>query len=65
MFHHIYMNESGQLTESECTTTRRIALIRIHVKHAMKRIKSYLILHEIPRTACIITLIRYFLFAVY
>jgi len=44
------MNDSGQLTESERTTIRRIASIRIHVERAMERIKNYLILHEIPNS---------------
>ena len=32
------MNDSGQLTESERTTTRRIASVRIHVERTMERI---------------------------
>ena len=34
------LNDSGQLTESERTTTRRIASVRIHVERAMERIKT-------------------------
>ena len=44
------MNESGQLTESERTTTRRVASVRIHVEHAMERIKNYHILHNVPNS---------------
>lgn len=44
------MNDSGQLTESERTTTRRIASVRIHVERAMERIKNYQILHNIPNS---------------
>ena len=41
------MNDSGQLTESERTTTRRIASVRIHVERTMERIKNYQILHNV------------------
>ena len=44
------LNESGQLTESERTTTSRIASIRIHVERAIERIKNYQILHNIPNS---------------
>ena len=44
------MNDSGQLTESERTTTRHIASVRIHVERAMERIKNYQILHNIPNS---------------
>ena len=44
------MNESGQLTESECTTTGCIASVRIHVERAMEHIKNYQILHNIPNS---------------
>ena len=42
------LNETGQLTENECTTTRRIASVCIHVERAIERIKNYKILHVIP-----------------
>ena len=42
------LNETGQLTESEHTTTRRIASVHIHVERAIERIKNYKILHVIP-----------------
>lgn len=44
------LNDSGQLTESERTTTRRIASVRIHVERAMERIKNYQILHNVPNS---------------
>ena len=44
------LNETGQLTEAERTTTRRIASVRIHVERAIERIKNYQILHEIPNS---------------
>ena len=44
------MNESGQLTGSERTTTRRIASVQIHVERAIERIKNYQILHNIPNS---------------
>ena len=44
------LNESGQLTESERTTTSRIASVRIHVERAIERIKNYQILHNIPNS---------------
>ena len=44
------MNESGQLTESERTTTRRIASVRIHIERAIGRIKNYNILNNIPNS---------------
>ena len=44
------LNDSGQLTESEWTTTRRIASVRIHVERAMERIKNYQILHNVPNS---------------
>lgn len=44
------MNSSGQLTESEHTSTCRIASVRIHVEHAMERIKNYQILHNFPNS---------------
>lgn len=42
------LNETGQLTENERTTTRRIASVRIHVERAIERIKNYNILRLIP-----------------
>ena len=42
------LNDTGQLTENECTTTRRIASVHIHVERAIERIKNYKILHVIP-----------------
>ena len=44
------LNESGQLTESERTTIRRIASVRIHVERAIEHIKNYQILHNIPNS---------------
>ena len=44
------LNDSGQLTESEWTTTRHIASVRIHVERAMERIKNYQILHNVPNS---------------
>ena len=44
------LNKTGQLTENERSTTRRIASIRIHVERAIERIKNYQILHNIPNT---------------
>ena len=44
------LNDSGQLTESERTTTRHIASVRIHVERAMERIKNYQILHNVPNS---------------
>ena len=44
------LNDSGQLTESEQTTTRCIASVRIHVERAMERIKNYQILHNVPNS---------------
>ena len=44
------LNETGQLTEIERTSTRRIASIRIHIERAIERIKNYQILHVIPNT---------------
>ena len=38
------LNETGQLTENERTTTRRIASVRIHVERAIERIKKYIVL---------------------
>lgn len=42
------LNETGQLTENECATTRRIASVRIHVERAIERIKNYNILRLNP-----------------
>ena len=42
------LNDTGQLTENERTTTRRIASVRIHVERAIERIKNCKILHVIP-----------------
>ena len=42
------LNETGQLTEQERTSTRRIASVRIHVERAIERIKNYQILHNVP-----------------
>ena len=44
------LNNTGQLTESEHSFTRRIASVRIHVERAMERVKNYNILHDIPNT---------------
>ena len=44
------INYSGQLTESERTTTRRIASVRIHMERAMERIKNYQIMHNVPNS---------------
>ena len=44
------MNESGQLTDDERTSTRRIASVRIHVERAIERIKNYHILHLLPNS---------------
>ena len=44
------LNETGQLTENERLTTRRIASIRIQVERAIEQIKNYQILHNIPNT---------------
>ena len=44
------LNETGQLTENERSTTRRIVSIRIHVERAIERIKNFRILHNIPNT---------------
>ena len=44
------LNETGKLTEEERTTTRRIASVRIHVERAIRRIKTYHILHNVPNT---------------
>ena len=41
------MNDSGQLTESERITRRRIASVKIHVERTMERIKNYQILHNV------------------
>ena len=42
------LNETGQLTGDERTTTRRIASLRIHVERAIERIKNYQIPCNIP-----------------
>ena len=47
-----FMNESGQFTEQEMVSTRRIATLRIHVERAIERIKNYHILDFIPITIC-------------
>jgi len=44
------LNDSGQLTEGERTSTRRIASVRIHVERAIERIKNYSILHNVLNT---------------
>ena len=44
------LNESGQLTERERTNTRRIAAVRVHVEHAIERIKNYANLHNVPNS---------------
>ena len=44
------LNDTGQLHESERTSTRRIASVRIHVERAIERIKNYHILHDVPNT---------------
>ena len=50
--------------ESECTTTRHIASVRIYVERAMERIKNYQILH-VFQIACTIESIMYFLYVLY
>ena len=40
------LNKTGQLTENERSTTRRIASIRTHVERAIERIKNYQMLHN-------------------
>ena len=45
-----HLDESGQLSESERTTTRCIASVRIHVERAIERIKNYQILHNVPNS---------------
>ena len=47
-----FINECGQLNESELLETRMIASLRIHVERAMERIKNYHILEFIPITLC-------------
>ena len=44
------MNDSGQLTESEQTSTQCIASVRIHVECTMERIQNYEILHNVPNS---------------
>jgi len=44
------LNESGQLTVGERTSTRRIASVQVHVERAIERIKNYSILHNIPNS---------------
>ena len=44
------LNETGQLSVNERTTTRRIASLRIHVERAMERIKNYRLLNDVPNT---------------
>ena len=44
------LNNSGQLTESERTTTRRVASVSIHVKRAMEKINNYQMLHHVPNS---------------
>jgi len=44
------LNETGQLSVNERTTTRRIASLRIHVERAMERIKNYHLLNDVPNT---------------
>ena len=44
------LNDTGQLTANERTTTRRIASLRIHVERAMERIKNYQILYRVPNS---------------
>lgn len=44
------LNETGQLTANERATTRRIALLRIHVEHAMEQIKNFHLLHGLPNS---------------
>ena len=44
------LNETGQLSVNERTTTRRIASLRIHVEHAMERTKNYRLLNDVPNT---------------
>ena len=47
-----FMNPTGQFEERELLETRRIATLRIHVEHAMERIKNFHILDFIPITLC-------------
>ena len=42
------LNDTGQLTKNECTTTKRIASVPIHVERGIERVKNYKILHVIP-----------------
>ena len=42
------LNETGQLTVNERTTTRQIASLCIHVERAVERIKNFQILHSVP-----------------
>ena len=42
------MKISDQFTQRELTTTRRIANLRMHVEHAIGRIKNFKLLNEIP-----------------
>lgn len=53
------INDYGQLTESERTTTRRITPVRIHVERTMERMKNYQILHNVLNSMHN-QLIRYF-----
>ena len=42
------LNETGQLTQDKCTSTRRIVSVRIHVEQTIECIKNYQILHNVP-----------------
>lgn len=52
------LNETGQLTENECTTMRKMALVHIHVERAIERIKNC----DSFLTICTIVLIKCFLY---
>ena len=41
---------SGQLSESDCVTTHRIASVHIHVERAIGRVKNLRIMESIPNT---------------
>lgn len=46
------LNETGQLMDNECATTRRIGSIRIHVERAIERVRTirYFITFRTPFT---------------
>ena len=51
---HLFLKGKSQLTESGLVETRRIASIRIHVEHAMERIKNFHI--TLPSSMCSIAI---------